>query len=80
MLKVKEEYSIKNNEGWPSDLQHRAETRQRAKQTEIYDCISEMVTLGILDIKTGASSFGGGGGKDYSLTNFGIRFLQYISE
>ncbi|MBU1067803.1 hypothetical protein KKE60_08455 [Patescibacteria group bacterium] len=75
--KVKEEYGIKNNEGWIADLKHRAETREKEKSTEIYNCIVELVTLGIFDFKI-SGGFGGSGGKDYNLTYFGISFLKYI--
>lgn len=77
--KVKEEYGIKNNEGWIPDLQHRAETREKDKRDQIRESTSELVTLGIFDLRIGGGTWGGGGGKDYSLTTFGIKFLSHIS-
>ncbi len=79
-IKVKQEYGIKNNEGWISDLQHRAETREKEKRSNIYDCISELVSLGVFDIKVAGGTFGGGAAKDYSLTTFGVRFINIIDE
>ncbi len=77
-IKVKQEYGIKNNEGWIPDLQHRAETREKEKRRNVYDCISELVTLGVLDTKIAGITYGGGAGKDYTLTTFGIRFVNNI--
>lgn len=78
MQEVKEEYGIKNNEGWIPDLQHRAENRERNKRSEISESVSELVTLGIFDLRIGGSTWGGGGGKDYAFTHFGLKFIKYL--
>lgn len=79
-IKVKQEYGIKNNEGWTPDLQHRAETREKEKRSNIHACISELVSLGIFDMKISGGTYSSGSAKDYSFTSFGIRFLNIIED
>ncbi len=78
--KVKEEYGIKQNEGWIADLEHRAETRERDKRNEVNEKMNELVTLGILRTQTEGGTLGGGGGTDYRLTAFGLNFIKQIDD
>lgn len=76
--KVKKEYGISNNEGWIPHLEHRAQTRERSVQAEHNAAMTELVTLGIFDIKIEASY--NASSKEYSITRFGLKFLKYILE
>lgn len=76
--KVKDEYGIKKSEEWTHDLRSRAQNRERNKNNEISESIFELVTLGILRTKTAGATWDGGGGTDYAITTFGLKFLKQI--
>lgn len=78
--KVKDDYGIKQNEGWTGDLEHRAQTRETDKGNDVNEKMIELVTLGILRTQTGGASWGGGEGTDYHLTTFGLNFIKQIDD
>lgn len=66
------------NSGYPSDILHRVENLELAKRSEFTECISELVSLGILRIRVTGGSIGSGAGSDYNFTTFGRKFLELI--
>lgn len=77
--KVRKDYGQELHAGWLPDLLHRAQTRERAKRSEYHEAMSELVTLGVFDIRVTGGTVGSGSGKDYNLTSFGLKFLRYIN-
>lgn len=77
--KVRTMYKIPKTEGWIPDLQHRAETREKHRRSEINEAMTELVTLGIVKTRPTAITWGGGGSTDYILTLFGINFLKLLA-
>lgn len=77
--KVKMEYRIKQGEEWAHDSRSRAQNRERNKRNEVNECIFELVTLGILRISIPGAAWGGGGGTDYTITTFGLKFLKQMA-
>ncbi|GEM_PF-3531496 len=75
--KVKAQYNMLQS-GYPSDLLHRIENLERSKRSEFTECISELVTLGILRIRITGGTIGSGAGYDYNFTTFGRKFLKLI--
>ncbi|MCR4324915.1 MAG: hypothetical protein NUV69_04495 [Candidatus Curtissbacteria bacterium] len=76
--KVKEEYGIPNQEGWPSEPLKRAQTREIHERAKVTERLAELTSLGILNIKVNTATIGGGSGKDFSLTLFGLNFIEFL--
>ena len=73
--KVKTQYQMLNS-GWPPDLQHKIENLERAKRDEFTECVSELVSLGVLRLRVTGGTIGSGSGSEYSFTSFGRKFLK----
>lgn len=78
--RVKDEFKIKKGGEWTHDLRSRAQNRERDISNEIGENIFELVTLGVLRTKSVGGTWGGGGGTDYALTTFGLKFLKQIND
>lgn len=76
--KVKKDYGVPPQEGWPSDLLKRAQTREIHERGKVNESLAELTSLGILNIRVNTATIGGGSGKDFSLTLFGLTFIEFL--
>lgn len=73
--KVKTQYQMLNS-GWPPDLQRKIENLEKAKRDSFTECISELVSLGVLRMRVTGGTIGSSSGSEYSFTSFGRKFLK----